>query len=395
MLARNLRPFAIALPLAGFILTLFTAGCANIAQQDETPPAIQPLEQQAPAALPKQAAAEMTPEPTAIPAVALQPTAPQRHVVVKGDTLWDISLKFLKEPWYWPEIWHVNPQVKNPHLIYPGDVLTLVYIDGKPKVQLSGGPRVTALHSQRMSPQIRIKGLENKDKGLPIQAIHQFMVRPRILTKEELDTAPYIVGSQDNRLIYGMEDIVYVRKLDTSSGENRYSVYRPGKPLHDPNTKELLGYEALLVGDATVLKAGSPATVQLIRTEREALLGDRLLPFDGKDEDRSFQPHPPGNPIDGTVISLFDAISQIGQHQVAVVNLGTRDGIEKGHVLAVSEAGRQVHDPFAMGNTKSKLTLPDERNGIMMLFRVFEKLSYGLIMDANRPIRVGNTVHQP
>lgn len=395
MLARNLRPFVVALPLAGFILTLFTAGCANIAQEDETPLAIQPLQQQTPAALSKQAVPETTPEPTAIPAVTLRPTAPQRHVVVKGDTLWDISLKFLKEPWYWPEIWHVNPQVKNPHLIYPGDVLTLVYVDGKPKIQLSGGPRITALPSQRMSPQIHIEGLENKNAGLPIQAMHQFMVRPRILTKEELDTAPYIAGSQDNRLIYGMEDIVYVRKLDTSSGETRYSVYRPGKPLYDPNTEELLGYEALQVGDATLLKSGDPATVRLMSMEREALLGDRLLPFDGKNEDRGFQPHPPTNPVDGSVISLFDAISQIGQHQIAVVNLGTRDGIEKGHVLAISESGRKVHDPFATGNTKSKLTLPDERSGIMMLFRVFEKLSYGLIMDATRPIRIGYAVHQP
>ncbi|MCP4407230.1 MAG: LysM peptidoglycan-binding domain-containing protein [Gammaproteobacteria bacterium] len=349
----------------------------------------------APAAQPKQATAETTPDPTATLAVTLQPTAPQRHVVVEGDTLWDISLKFLKEPWYWPEIWHANPQVKNPHLIYPGDVLTLVYVDGKPKIQLSGGPRITAQNSQRISPQIRVKGLENRDKGLPIQAIHQFMVRPRILTKEELDTAPYIVGSQDKRLIYGMEDIVYARKLGAASEGNRYSIYRPGKPLHDPNTKELLGYEALLVGSATVLKSGNPATVQLMRMDREALLGDRLLPFDDKDKDRSFQPHPPANSIDGTVISLFDAISQIGQYQVAVINLGTRDGIEKGHVLAISEAGRQVHDPFAIDNTKNKLALPDERSGIMMLFRVFEKLSYGLIMDATRPIRVGNTVHQP
>jgi hypothetical protein len=278
-------------------------------------------------------------------------------------------------------------------LIYPGDVLTLFYIDGKPFIKISGGPRIPA--AKRHGPKIRVEELQSEDTGLPIGAIHQFMVRPKIVTKEELEKAPHIVGSQDNRLIYGMHDIVYVRNLNNVSDNLRYSVYRPGKPIRDPRTGELLGYEAILVGDAQTVKTGQPATVQLLHMEREALVGDRLLPFDNKDQDRAFHPHSPENPIEGTVVSLFDAISQIGQYQVAVVNVGERNDIEKGHVLAIYETGRIVQDPFSRGKAKKKLALPDERSGVMLVFRVFDKLSYGLIMDAHRPIRVGNTVRQP
>jgi hypothetical protein len=221
------------------------------------------------------------------------------------------------------------------------------------------------------------------------------MARPRIVSKDEFAKAPYIVGSQDNRLIYGSGDLVYVRSLENASPGDRYSVYRKGNLLRDPVTGELLGLEAILLGDGEVIKSGSPTTIRLSALEREVLTGDRILPYEDSAKDWMFIPHRPSSAMNGTVISLFDAISQIGQYQIAVVNLGERDGIETGHVLAVSEGGRAVRDPYVKRGGKKTVTLPDERSGMIMVFRVFDKLSYGLIVDTTRPIRVGNTVSQP
>ena len=385
------RPLFLALPITVSILTLFASGCANTPKQIQNSPASEPIQQQ-------MAAEKSPPEPQQDPAasaVTLQPTAPQQYTVVKGDTLWDISSKFLKQPWFWPEIWHVNPQVRNPHLIYPGDVITLFYIGGKPYIQVSGGPRIAVPGTQRLTPKIRTEALSSEDKQLPIQAIHQFMIRPRIVSKDEFAKAPYIVGSQDKRLIYGSGDLVYVRSLENASPGDRYSVYRKGSLLRDPVTGEILGLEAILLGDGEVIKSGSPTTVRLSALEREVLTGDRILPYEDSAKDWMFIPHRPSSAMNGTVISLFDAISQIGQYQIAVVNLGERDGIETGHVLAVSEGGREVRDPYVKRGGKKTVTLPDERSGMIMVFRVFDKLSYALIVDTTRPIRVGNTVSQP
>ncbi|MGI9304367.1 MAG: LysM peptidoglycan-binding domain-containing protein [Gammaproteobacteria bacterium] len=372
MLTRLMRPASTTLPVAIGILALLAAGCASAPEEEII--IDQPTEQIEPV---------VTPAPAPEPIVALQPRAPETYVVQPGDTLWDISSKFLRDPWYWPEIWIVNEQVRNPHLIYPGDVLTLYFgTDGQPYLQ----------RTARLSPSIRTEGLTG-ERQLPIQAIRQFIIRPRVVTEEQLEAAPYIIGSQDRRLIYGSGDQVYVRKLPEQAAE-RYSVFRAGDPLVDPRSGEVLGFEAIQVADADVQRLGDPATVRLREAEREALTGDRLLPLD-QDEDRAFIPRPPDSEVDGTVVSLFDAISQVGQYQVAVINLGERDGIDKGHVLAVFEAGRTVNDPFASGDLSKRVTLPDERTGVMMVFRPFEKVSYALIMEATRPIHRGDVVRTP
>lgn len=390
MLAKRIGVRRPVLSFSLSILALIGSGCAST-PQPAPPVAEQPVAETMPVV--------EAPQPAPAVEVALRPSAPQEYVVKKGDTLWDIASTFLRDPWYWPEIWHVNPQIANPHLIYPGDVITLFYIGGRPYLGVNGGPRVEAgaaapagLPTERLSPQVRVEALDRGLTEVPVQAIRQFIVRPRVVTEEVLKRAPYIVDSQDRRLIYGAGDQVYVRGLQRSEEALRFSVFRPGKQLRDPKTNELLGYEAVHVGDATVVALGETSTVVLTDTVREALRGDRLLPIE-EDFDRNFIPHAPETDARGSVISLFDAISQIGQNQVAVINLGARDGMEKGHVLSILQAGRTVRDSF--GRAQEKLVLPEERTGLMMVFRTFDKVSYALIMESTRPIEVGDAVERP
>ncbi len=379
MLATHKRLSARKIPVALSILALFVSGCAST---PEPAPAPEPVVE-APA-----------PAPEPAPKVEIKPSAPQEYVVKKGDTLWDISTKFLNDPWYWPEIWHVNPQIANPHLIYPGDVITLFYIDGKPYLGINGGPRVDEIQREKLEPSVRVEPVQRDDDIVPIQTIHQFIVHPRVVDEDTLKKAPYIVDSQDKRLVYGPNERVYVRGIEGDQLARRYSVYRKGTRLMDPQTGEFLGYEAVHVGEARLERQGDTvSTVMLENTVREALRGDLLMPIEDN-YNRTFIPHAPTNTIDGEIISLFDAISQIGQNQVVVLNVGARDGLEKGHVLAVNQAGRTIRDEFARRGDKT-ITLPEERAGVLMIFRTFDKVSYGLIMEATRAIHLGDTVSNP
>jgi hypothetical protein len=325
--------------------------------------------------------------------IEVQPAAPQQYVVQPGDTLWDIATGFLADPWFWPEIWHVNPQVENPHLIYPGDVLTLYFVGGRPFVTVTGGPRVPTLETERLSPQVRGTPLDLSEAFLPVETIASFLIRPRVISEEAYEQAPYILDSQDERLIFGAGDRVYVRGMEEPQVGQRYSVFRRGDTLRDPESGDVLGYEAIHISEADVTRTGDPATVVLTASVREAFRGDRLLPLDAADADRSFVPHAPGFDADGQVISLFDALFQVGTNQVAVIDIGEQDGIEKGHVLAVHQAGRTVVD--RIGGGRDRVTLPDERSGLLLVFRTFDKVSYGLVMDATRTIRLGDSVTSP
>jgi LysM repeat protein len=396
MLASMILRCGSILPITVLALFSLAGGCASNPASAPRPAPNTPQASKASAV----AEAASVPEPQPIaeleaqPVVELNATAPERYVVVQGDTLWGIASKFLKDPWYWPEIWHVNPQVDNPHLIYPGDVLTLVYINGRPYIQVGDGPRIAGAHAIKLSPQVRVEALARGRNRVPVQAIQQFITRPRVVSKEQLDSAPYILSAHDDRLIYGSGDRVYVRGTEVLNKGDRYSVFRRGQVLVDPVTNESLGYEAILIADATVIKSGDPSTVALENNQREALKGDRLLPLN-EEQDRIFFPRAPQQEINGIIISLFDAISQIGQHQVAVLNVGTRNSVEKGHVLTVYQAGRTVHDPFATVEQSESVVLPAEKTGLIMVFRTFEKVSYALVMDATRPIHIGDTVQPP
>ncbi|MEM7303948.1 MAG: LysM domain-containing protein [Pseudomonadota bacterium] len=327
-------------------------------------------------------------------------SAPEQYTVQKGDTLWGISRKFLDNPWYWPEIWYMNPQVQNPHLIYPGDVINVFYVGGRPYLTVErpylsgeGGSRVSGI--ERLSPEIRTEPIEVTEKIIPIQAIEQFLIRPQIVDEYSLESAPHIVGSKDNRIIYGANDSVYVRDSEDFVVGDAYSVYRKGAEFTDPVSGELLGYQATHIADGEVTAAGNPATVYLSKAEREVLRGDRLISLEVSDADTSFRPHPPTKAIYGEVIHLFDAITQVGTHQIVVTNLGARNGIEKGNVVNINHAGRIVEDRYADSGQQIDVKLPDARAGDAIIFRTFDKLSYAFILDAKRPIKVGDIITNP
>ena len=335
---------------------------------------------------------EDLPTPPEQNSATLKVSAPEQYVVQKGDTLWDLSNKFLNQPWYWPEIWYMNPQVSNPHLIFPGDVINVFYVGGRPYLTVGDSPRIAG--SQRLSPSMRAEAININDRVIPIQAIEQFLIRPQIISREELDSSPHIVGARDNRLIYGVGDNVYVRGSEGFVEGDKFNIYRAGEEFIDPATGEVLGYQAIHLGDGELIKEGEPGTLNLRQTEREVLRGDRIFPL-ADESDTAFYPRPPNGNIGGQIIYLFDAISQVGTYQIVAMNVGTKDGIERGNIVAIAEAGRVVRDPFAKRGQTDTVQLPHEDSGVAMVFRIFDRVSYAFIMDANRPIRVGDIVRNP
>ncbi|WP_274522332.1 LysM peptidoglycan-binding domain-containing protein [Ectothiorhodospira mobilis] len=368
------------------ILALLASGCATAPQEPVPEPA--PERTQTATQTAQDSAAQ---PPSEDPDRAqVKDTAPERYVVRPGDTLWDISTTFLETPWYWPEIWVDNPQIENPHLIYPGDVITLHYVNGRPRLMVDGGPRVRP--TVRLSPKVRAEPLP-PSLETPVQALQQFLIRPRVVTEKQMEDSPYLLASRDERMIFGAGDRLYARGLDGDPEGTRYHVFRPGGELRDPDTGERLGFEAIPVAGAELVRGGDPATVVLTRSDREALRGDRLLPQDDSAQDFLFTPRPPHPDARGQVISLFDAISRIARFQVAVINLGERDDVEQGQVFAVYHSGRTVRDRIAGGG--EQVTLPDERAGLVMVFRTFEKVSYALVVESTHPIAKGNAVRHP
>ena len=315
--------------------------------------------------------------------VVLNPNHPQQHVVVPGDTLWDISGKFLMFPWNWPDIWYVNPQIENPHLIYPGDIISLVYRDGRPVLELTRGPK-----TYKMSPEVREIVLEKAIPTIPLAAIKPFLSKPRVVSEETLAGAPYIVSSIDERLISGAGDRMFARGIDEDQGKH-YSVFRGGDAYQDPETAEILGYEAIYIADAWVSAMGDPATIELNESSREVRIGDRLLPVVDEGYEMNFIPRLPDEPLEGQIISVFDGVSQVGQYQAVVINRGTREGVEVGHVLMVLAKGKVIEDKV-IAEKDVFVTLPDQFAGGAMVFKTFEKVSYVIIMKANRAIHVGD-----
>ena len=341
-------------------------------------------------------------EPKAAEKVVYEPEYPQAYIVQEGDTLWDISSVFLRDPWHWPEIWFKNPQVTNPHLIYPGDTLAIVYIGGEKRVQLlsrgadgsvlsqvSGGMKIV-----KISPRIRSKSIDASIPSIPIESIRHLLERPLVIDLETLNRSAYVLASVDDHLINSVNDKLYVRKLDTSSGNGRYQIFRPNRPLYDPVTQELLGYEALFVGESKLLLRGDPASVRVTNSVREILRNDRVLPMDNTHFERDFFPRPPSTEVRGAVISLLDAISQVGQYQTIAVNLGVRDGVETGNVLNIHRVGKIIPDK-AEEDPAFRVKLPDEKIGTIMIIRSFEKMSYALIMEAARPVSEKDYIKSP
>lgn len=351
-------------------------------------------------------------------AIRLKKSHSRKYTVKKGDTLWDISSQFLRDPWYWPEIWHKNRQVQNPHLIYPGDELTLIYVNGRPQISVNETPQqvtppqevipqqvtppvirttiasdLPALRRVKLSPSIRKQGIDADVFTIPGDAIRQLLTKPRVVTKEELETAPYILASDDNHLIMAQDNIIYIRG-EIDKDRVRFTVFRPGKELIDPETDEVFGFEAIYAGEARIKKYDDPAIGQLTSTTREVLIGDRLLPVDKGKIDNLYYPRPPELEVKGQIISLHDALFGVAKYQIAVINRGSRDGLEVGHLLETQTAGYDVEDNYSL-RQRGNIRLPDKRSGLMMVFRIFDKVSYGLILESTNVISKRDVVVTP
>lgn len=367
--------------------------------------------------------------------IALKEGHPDRHVVVKGDTLWWISARFLKDPWLWPKVWQLNrSQIKNPHLIYPGDVIVLDMSSGQPQLKL-------LRETITLEPGVIAEPLtQNAISTIPLNVITPFLSQPLVIEKGQLAESPRIIAGQDNRVVLSTGTRVYVNNIEEDSGLNWY-IYRPGDSLIDPDSKEVLGVEATYLGDLKVKRFGAPATAEVVKAKEEIFVKDRLVPS-GDEVITNFTPRAPDTPIRGRVLKIYGGLAEAGPESIVSINRGSQDGVEVGHVLAVSRYGRVIKDPEptkadqekaakAEANAKPKLKelnfdlsrgedgkavlnfakdkkqasepiiepgyvkLPDERVGLIMVFRVFDKISYGLVMQANEPVYTLDAIHNP
>jgi len=319
--------------------------------------------------------------------VPLADNHPNEYTVKEGDTLWDIASVFLRDPWYWPEVWYVNPQIENPHLIYPGDVLSLVYMEGRQRIVNS------PVSAYRMSPQARITPLDEAVESIPYEQIAAFLSKGLVLEKGQTERLPYILAVRGDHMIGSAGNQIYVRGGEPAPTGTRYSVVHVGDKLVDPDDGDVVGYQGIYVGEGAMSRGGDPATLALTDTTREALAGDRLLP-ETVDIPLNFFPKPPDIPVDGRIISVVGGVSLIGQYQVVVLNRGARNGLAPGDVLTVFQDGEVVKDRFG-GGVFGNVKLPDEAAGTVMVFKVYDRIGYGLVMEATDAIRVNDAVRNP
>jgi len=384
----------------------------------------------------------------AMPALAdtlkLQDNAPDKYVVVKGDTLWDISGRFLKDPWRWPQIWNLNrEEIKNPHWIYPGDLIVLDRSGKEPRLSLVRG--TNGMQTVKLSPGVRATDISGDAiQSIPIRVIHPFLSQPRVVPQGAFDDAPFILGSNTERVVLAAGDDAFA--TGGKDGVTRWNVLRPGKPLTDPETGEVLGYEVEYLGDARTLMAGAPQKIRITQSAQEILPRDKLVEADDSTT-FEYMPHAPEGKISGRIISAYGSLSDSGRYQTVVINRGSRDGLEPGHVLTVfreglavtltrdekdrmtwvnektagvpnggawlyndvrclKENGKVTYNQTAdvrsafrstcLGNSNDRaIKLPDARSGLVMVYRVYDRVSYALIMQSDGPVYLLDTVKTP
>ncbi len=338
--------------------------------------------------------------------VTLNPDHPDRYVVVKGDTLWDISERFLNEPWRWPDVWQVNPQIANPHLIFPGDTIVLSFVNGKPQLSVADNSMPVEQASGdsqaedqakgslvKLSPRVRATQISKAIPAIPIDAVQQFLTRPYVVDKAQLDRAPYVVDFADEHIAAGPGNRAYVRAI-RGGNKTKFNVVRPGKPYRDADTGEILGYEALYIASSELQRTGDPATVLLTTSELEVLKGDRLIPTTRDKPLDTFYPKPPKRKVHGSIIAVLNGVTQIGQYNIVVIDRGRADGLESGSVLAIDRRGEVVRDTVS-ANPRDRVKLPNERAGTLMVFRTFPRVSFGLVMRATNALHVNDRVRNP
>jgi nucleoid-associated protein YgaU len=323
-------------------------------------------------------------------ALTLKPDAPERYTVKKGDTLWGISERYTADAWQWPNIWYQNPQVKDPHLIFPGDIIGLVAIGGEMKVAVV--ERGIESRTVKMSPTARIEPIESAIPTIPMDAIMPFITRNRIVEAIELEAAPYVLSAGGGRIMNGAGGITYGRGDFSDGVANAYGIFRASVVYKDPVTEEVLGLEAKEIGLANVISHEKDIVkLDLVKTSQQVVEGDRLLTTENRQLVTRFQPKAPDNYIDGFIISVPGGVTQIGQYSMIVINKGKRDGVNEGSILDIMKRGEVVRD-----RTKAeKVRLPSEKAGQLMVFRAYEKLSYALVTKATRALNVGDQVRSP
>ena len=338
-----------------------------------------------------------------VPLSELAPNAPDSHTVKTGDTLWAISKLFLKSPWRWPELWGMNlEQIRNPHLIYPGQVLYLDKSNGRARLRV-GQPVGTPGGTVKLSPRVRSQATgAGAIASIPFNLIEPFLNEAVIFQGNELETAPRIVATQEGRVLLGRGDTAYVR--GELKPQRDFRIFREPKPLRDPSTQEVLGYEATYVGTAEYVRPGEtrnaadgkaeivPATFSVTSIRQEAGVGDRLSPTP-PNEFSNYAPHAPQGQMAGQIVSIYGEGLNAGQNQIVALNRGARDGMERGHVLALWRDGARVVDKT--DTTRPTIKLPDERHGDLFVFRVFDRMSYALILTVQQPVNAGDRFTQP
>lgn len=335
--------------------------------------------------------------------LTLKPEAPDRYVVVPGDTLWGISERYTDSPWRWPELWGLNrEQIRNPHLIYPGYVILLDRARGTLSIGGVDGvaPGAAALPPgvAKLGPRVHVESLAKQEiPSIPSAVIEPFLSRPLVIEPDGLDKAPTIVATQGDRVILSAGNSAYVRGMGDSKEESWY-VYRPGGPLVDPDTNQTLAYEAIYLGTARMTRPGNPATVMLTSTVQEVEAGDKLVAT-GAPQPITYAPHAPDSQIRGRVISIYGGLGKVGEagpQSIIAINRGRADNVEVGHVLAVYNLGGTVRDTTKPRYAKDALIqLPDERAGLAFVFRVFDRVSYALVMRLERPVSPLDVVQTP
>jgi len=364
--------------------------------------------------------------PACADVVALTSDHPDRYVVQKGDTLWDISKRFLKDPWRWASVWTINEQVKNPHLIYPGDVILLSYVDGKPQLSVMreeklvpapaapapvevpqaevepvitpttaieepAGETPTGMKVVRLRPKAHIESIASAIPTISPDAIVPFLTEPLAVGRAELARAGYVTIGLDDRRALGDGSQFYARGLKKNTNTEYYQVFRQGAALRHPDTGETLAYEAQYLGDARMLEAGDPAKLVMTRVKQEVLPTDRLLAAPEKAALPYYFPRAPDKNVKGRILAAVNGLREFGPTTIVAISLGKREGMEEGHVLRILRHVGESKDPV----TKRMYKMPDEETGLLMVFRVFDKVSYALIMDANRPVHIHDALRTP
>lgn len=319
--------------------------------------------------------------------LSLKAGAPETYTVKKGDTLWDISGMYLEAPWLWPDLWEVNPSIENPHLIYPGDRISLVYVDGVPKLRINDG----ASGITKLSPEVRERPLSGAIPLIQTSDIAAWIREVRVVDQDEFESAPYIVAGTDERLLLSRGDRIFVSGL-AADRHRVQDIYRAGDTYRDPVTGEFLGLEAVQIGVAHIETSVPPYDeAVIVRANREVRPGDRLMTSEAKALDASIYPSAPEEVVSGRLISVGDNQTRVGRFSAAVINVGSDQGLERGHVLKVVGPDRAVRDPI----TDKQVTLPGQTKGHVLVYRSFETLAYVLVMEAADSLVIGDLIRNP